>query len=152
MSGDEVVTPLTWDRVAIILQGEDYAYEVDDDGDIWGAWQYGTMHFLLRGMSDEILCVQGMWHGELAEDDYAIAQDMCNTWNCDERWPKTYVETDDDGAVLVRTEDTVNYAHGATTDQLRLHINGSLDAAEEFFGRLNLAFPETWERFRPDQQ
>lgn len=152
-AGDDVVTPLTWDRVALTLQAEEYAYEIDDDGDIHGAWQYGGIHFLVRGMSDEILCVQGMWYGELVEDDYALALELCNTWNRDERWPKTYVDRDDDdGTVLVRTEDTVNYASGVTGAQLRLHINGSLDAAEEFFGRLNQAFPEVWERARPVEQ
>lgn len=142
------LTPLSPDRIKRTLEQESWSYSVDTDGDVSGTWEYGSFYFFVNGNNGELLCVRGFWLGTLDDSDYLRALEVCNEWNAEKLWPKTYVGRDDEGKVRLNTELNVDYEHGLTDDQLLQHLAGAVDTSMTFFEHLNETFPEAWEKHR----
>ena len=144
------LAPLSKDRIKAALESEGWSYSVDSDGDVGGGWEYASFYFFVNGANDELLCVRGTWRGQLAFSDFAAAAEVCNAWNADKLWPKTYARRDDEGTVYVHAEHNVDYEHGLADDQLRQHLVCAINTSMMFFEHVNEAFPETWEKFKPE--
>lgn len=127
------LAPLSKDRVKAALEAAGWSYTVDGDGDIGGGWEYGSFFFFVNGNEQELLCVRGYWRGRLEEADYARALELCNTWNAEKLWPKTYVGRDEEGAVRVNTEHNVDYEAGLTDAQLSQHLVCTINTSMAFF-------------------
>lgn len=141
--------PLSWDRVTASLDRQDDLYTRHADDSVSGEWEFGTVHFLVRGDDREILCVHGTGRVELTEADYLFAQELCNAWNSDRWWPKAYVLRDAGGHVLLRAEYSVDYGAGVTDAQLDVHIDTALLGCEQFFAQVADAFPSLWKQVDP---
>lgn len=141
--------PLSKDRVKHALEAAGWSYNVDQDGDIGGGWEYGSFYFFVNGESDELLCVRGFWRGELTENDYANALEITNQWNREKLWPKTYVARDDEGKVRINSEHNVDYEHGLSDEQLTQHLLCVINTSMSFFEHVSEKFPEVWEKFKP---
>lgn len=146
-----VLAPLSQDRIKAALERSDWTYSVDPDGDIFGSWEYGSFFFFVNGASGELLCVRGFWRGKLEESDYVKALEVCNEWNSEKIWPKTYLERDSEGRIRVNAELNVDYEHGLTDDQLRQHLLCAINTSMTFFEHVNETFPEVWEQFESEE-
>jgi len=144
------LAPLTKNRIKEALEREGWSYNVDADGDIGGGWEYGSFYFLVTGKNDELLGVRGYWRGRLESGDLQRALEICNTWNTEKLWPKTYVMRDDEGVVRLYTEHNVDYEHGLTDEQLTLHLVCAINTSMMFFEHVNETFPEVWEKYKPE--
>ncbi|EME15404.1 type III secretion system chaperone family protein [Rhodococcus triatomae] len=146
-----VLAPLSQDRIKTALELSDWTYAVDSDGDIFGTWEYGSFFFFVNGGSGELLCVRGFWRGKLDESEYVRALELCNAWNSEKLWPKTYLERDDEGSIRVNAELNVDYEHGLSDEQLRQHLVCAVNTGMTFFEHLNETFPEVWEQYQPQE-
>lgn len=134
---------LSKERIKAALEAKGWSYDVDADGDIGSGWTAGVFWFLTAGREGEVLQVRGVWRGELTSEQYARAGAVCQDWNTNTFWPKTYPRVNEEnGVVKVITELTVDYEHGVTADQLGQHLSCALETSHEFFGKLAEAFPE----------
>lgn len=143
---DAVLARLTKERVAAVLESIGWRYTVDDEGDIRGGWEYGSFFFLVDDEADALLCVRGYRRGRLGASEYSRALELCNLWNADRLWPKTFVGRDDDGSLRLNAEHTVDYDPGVTDEQLAQHLRCAVGTSMAFFSTLNDAFPEAWAR------
>jgi hypothetical protein len=94
------------------------------------------------GESSEVLQVRGQWHRDLTIERLEEILELCNEWNAERIWPKTYVRVRDNGAVLVYTEVTVDLEHGVTEDQLDQLLQCGLTTGSMFFEHLDETFPD----------
>lgn len=97
------------------------------------------------------MCVRGFWRGKLEESDYVKALEVCNEWNSEKIWPKTYLERDSEGRIRVNAELNVDYEHGLTDDQLRQHLVCAINTSMTFFEHVNETFPEVWAQFESEE-
>ena len=149
-AASEGLTPLSMDRIKAALDRAGWNYDIDDDGDLGGGWEYGIFYFFINGRSDEFLCVRGYWRGRLEESDYVKALEACNSWNTESIWPKTYVVRDDEGGIRLHVEHNVDYEHGLTDAQLDQHLLCAVNTGMAFFEKINEMFPEAWEKAKPE--
>lgn len=139
------LAPLSKERIKAALESKGWSYKVDADGDIAGGWENGVFWFLVEGQQQEILMTRGIWYGKLTEAELAKAADVAAEWNREKFWPKTFARLNDEGVVRVFGEHVVDYEHGLTDEQLVQHLLTIVGTGEEFFARLNEAFPEAAE-------
>ena len=137
-----VPEPLTRDRVVEWLGENGFSYFVDSEGDVGGLWHGWLFYFLMVGESSEVLQVRGQWHRDLTIERLEEILELCNEWNAERIWPKTYVRVRDNGAVLVYTEVTVDLEHGVTEDQLDQLLQCGLTTGSMFFEHLDETFPD----------
>lgn len=145
------LAPLSPDRIKAALDRAGWSYSVGADGDISGSWEYGSLFFFLNGNNGELLCVRGVWRGMLDDSHYLRALELCNEWNSERIWPKTYLGRDDEGMVRINTELNVDYEHGLTDDQLLQHLVCAVNTSMGFFEYVNETFPEEWEKYRTEE-
>lgn len=137
-----ITEPLTRDRVVEWLGENGFSYFVDSEGDVGGLWHGWLFYFLMVGESSEVLQVRGQWHRDLTIERLEEILELCNEWNAERIWPKTYVRVRDNGAVLVYTEVTVDLEHGVTEDQLDQLLQCGLTTGSMFFEHLDEKFPD----------
>jgi Putative bacterial sensory transduction regulator len=135
-------TPLTRERVTSWLDDCGFAYFIDSDGDVGGLWHGWLFYFLVLGERGEVLQVRGQWHRDLTIERLEEILEICNDWNADRIWPKTYVRVRDDGTVVVCADVTVDLEHGATDDQLDQLLQCGLTTGSMFFEHLDETFPD----------
>ena len=135
------LTPLSESSLRGVLDSREAKYRVDEDGDIAGYWEGYLFWFLRLGEKREILQVRGTWGRavDLAERERIL--ELANTWNAEKLWPKVYVRINDDGALAVHSEHTVDYEHGATPKQLDQHLSCAVSTSLGFFTSLDEAYP-----------
>ncbi len=143
------LSPLSKDRIKEALESQNWAYSVDSDGDIGGAWEYGFFYFFVTGKQEEILHVRGTWRAQLTEEDMAGVLSLCNAWSVEKLWPKVYCRLAD-GILRVHTEHNVDYEHGLTEQQLVQHLVCAVETSMSFFETLNEAYPEAWAEYKPE--
>ncbi|MGL5406924.1 MAG: YbjN domain-containing protein [Propionibacteriaceae bacterium] len=131
----------TKDRVRNFLEQEKISYRVDEDGDISASWESAIILFLVSGKENKILQVRGLWRPDLAIDDMQKALTVCNKWNADKFFPKTYVFQTKTGVVQVVAETTMDCSDGITDEQLISCLNGGIAFAIQFFDSLEEVFP-----------
>lgn len=132
---------LTRDRVKKVLEGHNWSYQVNHDGDVGGAWQNGIYYFQVTGEKNTILCVRGTWRGEPELDDFILINSICNRWNTDYYWPKAYARVTEDREVYVHTELPISWRTGLTDAQLDEQVRCALESSEDFFEHLAEQLP-----------
>ncbi len=148
--GDGGLAPLSKDRVKAGLEREGWSYGVDSDGDIGGGWEFASFYFFVNGKDDELLCIRGTWRGQLDSADLGKAIELCNNWNAEKLWPKTYARADEEGVVRLHTEHNVDYEQGITDGQLSQQLICAVNTGMSFFENLNENFPDVWEKYKPE--
>lgn len=146
-----IVSPLNRARVKKILERNGWSYQVGNEGDIAGAWENGIYHFEVTGNRDSVLCVRGTWRGKLELDDFMLVNSLCNRWNTEYYWPKTYARVTDNRELFVHTELPISYHAGLTDSQLDEHLHCALESSEDFFEKLGEKFPQFGEG-TPDEE
>ena len=149
-SGTSALLPLTKDRIRSALERAGWMYTVDADGDTWGGWEYASFYFLTNGNDGEVLSVRSSWRGVLEPEQLGQATQICNTWNEEKLWPKTYSRVADDGKVWLHTEHNVDYEQGITDEQLSQQLLCALNTSMAFYESVNEVFPEVWEAHKPE--
>ncbi|MEV8337290.1 YbjN domain-containing protein [Leucobacter sp. NPDC077196] len=144
------LAPLSKNRVTAVFDAAGWSYSIDDEGDIRGGWESGSFLFLVDEEVDAILCVRGYWRGRLGEPEYLRALELCNLWNADRLWPRTFVGRDDDGSIRLNAEHTVDYSPGVTDEQLTQHLLCAIGTSMTFFAEVCEAFPEAWAQYQAD--
>lgn len=150
LGGPESLEPLSKERVKAALDREGWTYGVDEDGDIGGGWEAASFYFFVTGENDELFCVRGAWRGQLEGSEFTRAIELCNEWNSQKLWPKTYARFDDEGAVRLHTEHNIDFEQGASDGQLSQQLLCAINTANGFYQGLNEIFPEVWEKYRPE--
>lgn len=148
--GSEALLPLSKDRIKAGLEHEGWSYSVDSDGDIGGGWEYASFYFFVEGKEDELFCIRGNWRGMLESSHLETAIALCNTWNAEKLWPKTYARLDEEGNVRVHTEHNVDYEQGISDGQLRQQLLCAVNTGMAFYEQVNETFPEAWEKYKPE--
>lgn len=143
--------PLSRERVTAALDAEQWSYSIDEDGDIGGGWEYASFFFFVNGDHSELLCIRGTWRGILDAADYGRAIELCNEWNSEKFWPKTYARPDESGTIRIHIEHNVDFEQGVSDGQLTQQLICAVDTGMVFFEQVNEVFPEVWERYRPTE-
>lgn len=135
-------TKVTHERLKAWLEDAGFAYFTDSDGDLGGIWHNRIFYLLALGANAEVLQVRGQWHREARLDHLSAILEVCNTWNGERIWPKSYARVRDDGTVVACTDLTIDVEHGATDAQLDLLLRCGLATGTAFFDRLDEEFPD----------
>lgn len=136
----DALSPLSRDRVTDWLERSGFSYFVDSDGDVGGLWHGWLFYFLVLGERAEVLQVRGQWHRDLTIDRLGEILDLCNEWNAERIWPKTYVRVRDDGSVVVCAEVTVDVGSAVGDAQLDQLLQCGLSTGSMFFEHLDTTF------------
>jgi len=142
LTAELLPTKVSQDRLRAWLEDAGFAYFTDSDGDLGGIWHNRIFYLLALGANNEVLQVRGQWHREATLDHLAEVLEVCNTWNGERIWPKSYVRVRDDGTVVVCTDLTIDVEHGATDAQLDLMLRCGLATGTAFFDRMDEEFPD----------
>lgn len=137
-----IVSPLNRERIKKILEKNGWSYQVNHEGNIAGAWENGIYYFEVTGNRDSVLCVRGTWRGKLDLDDFMLVNSLCNRWNTEYYWPKTYARVTDNRELIIHTELPISYHSGLTDSQLDEHLHCALESSEDFFEQLADKFPQ----------
>ncbi|MEU2199351.1 YbjN domain-containing protein [Isoptericola sp. NPDC019482] len=140
VGGDDAMAPLSRDRVTDWLERSGFSYFVDSDGDVGGLWHGWLFYFLVLGERSEVLQVRGQWHRDLSIDRLGEILEVCNEWNAERIWPKTYVRVRDDGSVVVCAEVTVDVGSAVGEAQLDQLLQCGLSTGSMFFEHLDTTF------------
>ncbi len=138
----EPPSPLSRARVEQWLEAAGFSYFVDSDGDVGGLWHGWLFYFLVLGDDSQVLQVRGQWHRDLTIERLEDVLELCNGWNAERIWPKTYVRVRDDGTVVVCAEVTVDVGHGVSDEQLDQLLQCGLSTGSMFFEHLDSTFPD----------
>ena len=136
----DALSPLSRDRVTDWLERSGFSYFVDSDGDVGGLWHGWLFYFLVLGERAEVLQVRGQWHRDLTIDRLGEILELCNEWNAERIWPKTYVRVRDDGSVVVCAEVTVDVGSAVGDAQLDQLLQCGLSTGSMFFEHLDTTF------------
>ena len=136
----DALSPLSRDRVTDWLERSGFSYFVDSDGDVGGLWHGWLFYFLVLGERAEVLQVRGQWHRDLTIERLGDILELCNEWNAERIWPKTYVRVRDDGSVVVCAEVTVDVGSVVGEAQLDQLLQCGLSTGSMFFEHLDTTF------------
>lgn len=138
----DVVRPISRERIAAYLDGFDFIYEYDEDGDLVGRWDGNTVWFLLLGEQHEIVQVRARWHRTLQSTAALAAIQAVNDWNRDRVWPKAYLSVRED-AVAVYGEFSADLEFGVSDNQLDDYLGTALSACLQLCAALSSSVPVT---------
>ncbi|GII98797.1 putative sensory transduction regulator [Sediminihabitans luteus] len=133
--------PLSTERVAAYLELREWQFTEAGKGDLAGAWNGNTFHFMVTGRNDEILQVRGQWQHTLDASETGRIAGITNAWNLERFWPKTFWRSAE-GTVSVFVDVSTDLEFGAADDQLAQHIECGLQSGLQFFQVLDHQFPE----------
>jgi len=114
----EKLPALSNEMIAAVLEAREFAYRIDDDGDIYGNWENNLIYFFRLGQFREMLQVRAVAQRAFTTDDLPRLYAFCNTWNRDRLFPKAYVHVADDHSVRVVGEVVADWEKGVTAVQL----------------------------------
>jgi putative sensory transduction regulator len=137
---DPALPPLAIARVAALLDAQGAQYGIDDDGDLYAAWDSHPFWFMTVGPDKSYLQVRGRWSHTAPRTELGALLIACNEWSQQMLWPKLYVRADAEGAAVF-AEHTVTYERGVTDAQLDLHLSTSIGSTLGFFRELAVRFP-----------
>lgn len=136
------VTPLSQERLKAVLDADGMNYGVDDDGDLGGWWDGHLFYFFLMGQNKEILQLRGRWNRDIPVSEFEKVLDFVNTNHVERMFPRVAVLKEDDGTIGIYAQHSVDYEHGVTDEQLRLHFATAISSSLAFFERLDELYPE----------
>lgn len=129
---DQVVLPVTRDRIARSLRGQGYRFRIGEDGAISGNWDGCLFTIGLVGPAAAILQVRGTWNRTIdAELAPGIAH-VVNDWNRDRIWPKVYTRPGPAG-LQAYAEVSIDVAGGATDAQIAEFLACGLGTGVQYF-------------------
>jgi len=137
----ELPRPVTMERISTELQKHNYAFTIDDDGDLTGVWDNHQFWFILGGNEKEVLQVRGRWNSSLGSSERLSALLAVNDWNRDHIWPKVYVRDEVD--LVIYAEVSIDFEYGVTDAQLREVIACGLVTAVQFFNNFGTTLTAT---------
>lgn len=138
---NNVLKPLTRERVEESLQRNEWNYFIDDQGDIGSAWDVGRVYYLLLG-EDRILLIAGYWEGVLDPENIPAAMDLANQWEAENAMPKAYLQGRD-GMGYIRGDWVLSLKGGVTDDQLDGVVHSATVSIMKFFEACQEAFPQS---------
>ncbi len=139
----EFTEPFNIDRVAEYFRNQGYNFTVDQDGDIFTGFDDHNFVLLATGNMREIYAIRATWKVSAPIEARARLIEVCNDWNRNKLWPKTYVTVDDGGVVRVHAESNVDLEHGVGDRQLQQLTDCGVATALQFFNSLDEEFPDT---------
>ena len=128
-------------RLVDYMKRNEYAFSVDDDGDITGMWDGRFYVFMLRD-DDAMLQIRSRWQRASVVERLEPLLEACNMWNGSYIWPKSYVRVHDDGSIGVYTEHSNVLEAGVTDEQLEDLIDCAIGTSGMFFDHLDERFPD----------
>ncbi len=128
--------PISQERLIEYFKSEEWNYFIDNEGDLGGTWNDNQYFFLFRGQNKELLHIQGRWHQALDIALLERVRDFIDAWHREKLWPKCYHRINDSGDIRVFSEVTIDYEHGATDEQLSLHVQCALGTSRQFYDAL----------------
>ncbi|MCL2423844.1 MAG: YbjN domain-containing protein [Micrococcales bacterium] len=141
------LVPVTVDRLAEVLEAEELNFGYSEDHSrLGGFWDDHLVEFIFRG---DVLQIRAHWGRPLSQDHAAELLDWLNTRNSQWIWPKVYLEREDD-ELAVAAEHSVNYEHGASDEQLLLHVQCAISTSLGAFRELDATFPQAVDAFRAE--
>lgn len=117
-------TVQNFDRSMIerFLRGRNLKYLVDSDGDFVVQFAYDqaigcalTVHLMASGPREWIYYVMVVSDKRIPKHDWGRAVMLCNTWNKEKRWPKSYLHVADpanDSVGMIRLEEQLDLEKG----------------------------------------
>jgi hypothetical protein len=121
-SPDNMVRPVTMQRVAEALDRLEIRYLTDGDGSLLAMWERHALLFALEGPDDEILVMRGRVHGTVPPDWGDRPYRVVNEWNHTRRFCKAYVgDPTERGQLPIYAEiqvPLVSGAHDALLDEI----------------------------------
>lgn len=137
---DEVVLPVTRDRIAASLHRRGYRYLVDERGEVCGLWAYRFFSFAV--VRDQVLQVRGRWSRQASIERLWEILAFTDAWNRERRHPKCYVRVHDDGRVHVLTEVSLPVRTGLSDAQIDHHLAVGLAGGGLVFDALDELYPD----------
>lgn len=137
---DEIVLPVTRDRIAASLHRRGYRYLVDERGDVCGLWAYRFFSFAV--VRDQVLQVRGRWSRQGSIERLWEILAFTDGWNRERRHPKCYVRVHDDGRVHVLTEVSLPVRTGLSDTQIDHHLAVGLAGGGLVFDALDELYPD----------
>lgn len=158
-AADDVLAPLTEDRLAAQFERRGERYGRNDHGQIGGFWDGHLYFFYILTQGLTTLQVRARWNRDLPLSEYSRLLEILNAWSRDKIWPKVYVVADrvdgeqgEPDSCSVFAELAVNYPHGLTDAQLDEHLSCALGTIGQFFEHLDGVYPEVAARAKEEQQ
>lgn len=139
--GPAVLVPLSHESIVAVLDANELAYGIDDEGDIGGRWGSHLFFFLRLGAQREVFQVRGRWNRSIGVDQLGRVVGMVNEWNADKIWPKAYVRAED-GELGIYAETSTDLEYGATKEQLDQLLSCGIGTGLQLFEWFDEAYPE----------
>lgn len=133
---------MTQPRIKAWCTAEDFVYFTDSEGDLGGFWNNRLFYFLLFGERDEVLQIRARWNREANIERLEEILDLCNAWNTERIWPKTYARVLDNGTVNIMAESSFDLEQGVTDAQLARLLSCAVGTATLFFDEVDAHFPD----------
>ncbi len=135
------IRPISQERIAALLDGQGWHYQIDDEGDLGGVWNGNSFYFLLTGQDQELLQVLGYLRPRIPAEQVEALRQFVEDWHRDHFWPKCYVLDDpDDGSLRLAATVTIDHEQGATDAQLLQHLLCGLGTSGQVFSAACEAF------------
>lgn len=136
---DTNVSPFTKERLAETLTRLGYSFVEDDDTNAVLRARFETypFTFAVAGDHNHLLVIRGRWDEMLPVQQKIEASRVCNHWNMERMWPKTYVRRENDAALGVYGETVLDFFHGVSDSAIERAINCALSTSIVFFSSLN---------------
>lgn len=131
-----VTPPVTQERLKALLDSRNWNWWVDNDGDLGGMWDDNPFYFILTGNQNEILQIYGNLSESISINHLDAVRDFILKWHHDKLWPKCYHRITDTGVIRIFTENTIDWEHGATDQQIMQQIECALGTAGSFYSAL----------------
>ena len=141
--------PVTAPRIRSWLQEQGFSYSTDErTGEIYGLWGNRPFFFMSsfgnnsEEGSDQVVIIRGTWNRYANIDHLPDIIEVCNQWNSERIYPKTYASVRDDGTVVICADLIISVAHGLNDEQLDVQLACGLSTGTMFFDFLDHHYPD----------
>lgn len=138
----DVPAPLSVGRVVEAMRSLGYHHFLDAAGDVGGVWLGRLYHVLLLGADQQVLQVRGRWNRRISIERLSEVLALCDQWNRELLWPKSYVRVLDDGFIHLMAEISTPFAAGATDAQIATCVQNGLATGGAVFDALDARYPD----------
>lgn len=134
--------PLSQARIKSLLEADEMHYGIDADGDLGGWWDGHLFYFFLMGEQHEILTIRARWNRTISQENWSAMLEIANQQHAEQLFPHIALLRGDDNTMNVFAQHCVDYEHGVTDAQLRLHFQTAIRSTLRFFAKLDELYPE----------
>ena len=122
--------------VISLLDQMQLKHGVDDEGDLWAAWDGYRVFFMFRGEQQELFAVRSFYERGYPVEKKGEMLDLIDDWNRNTLWPKIYTHTDEGGLVRLIGESQIMLGTGINIDLFASTVIHWTQAAIGFDGWL----------------